>query len=286
MELVAAPRVRQQLHGLAGLHPVPGRAHRLGRADEPPVRLRPDAHPDPGGQLRAAAQLADRRRASAWSAATRARRWSARSTTPAPTATIRSTARVNSDRDGAFHQLDLRIDKRWVYQSWMLNVYLDIQNVYNRANPEGAAVQLQLPAVEAAAGAAAADHPGHPGRVLRPAMRNTRAIISQRVIRLVLTAVGSGGGDPGGSGGAGARPAAARAPPGLLPEHRALQRRQPHLGGRRVAGDLAQRRLHLAAGSDVDAVGWGWDCRSTPAPAWTARRTAASSGWVSRARWR
>jgi TonB family protein len=46
---------------------------------------------------------------------------------------------VNSDRNGAFHQLDFRLDKRWVYQSWMLNVYLDVQNAYNHANPEGLA---------------------------------------------------------------------------------------------------------------------------------------------------
>jgi TonB family protein len=41
---------------------------------------------------------------------------------------------VNSSRVNAFHQLDIRIDKRWVYESWMLNAYLDIQNVYNQAN--------------------------------------------------------------------------------------------------------------------------------------------------------
>jgi TonB family protein len=46
---------------------------------------------------------------------------------------------VNSARNGPFHQLDLRVDKRWVYQGWMLSVYLDMQNVYNRANPEGIA---------------------------------------------------------------------------------------------------------------------------------------------------
>jgi TonB family protein len=46
---------------------------------------------------------------------------------------------TNSARNGAFHQLDLRIDKRWIYQSWMLGAYLDIQNIYNHANPEGAA---------------------------------------------------------------------------------------------------------------------------------------------------
>jgi TonB family protein len=45
--------------------------------------------------------------------------------------------KVNSARIEAFHQLDVRVDKRWVYQSWMLDVYLDVQNIYNRANPEG-----------------------------------------------------------------------------------------------------------------------------------------------------
>jgi TonB family protein len=44
---------------------------------------------------------------------------------------------VNTARNGAFHQLDLRIDKRWIYKGWMLNLYLDVQNVYNRQNPEG-----------------------------------------------------------------------------------------------------------------------------------------------------
>jgi hypothetical protein len=44
---------------------------------------------------------------------------------------------TNSARNGAFHQLDLRVDKRWIYQSWILGAYLDIQNVYNHTNPEG-----------------------------------------------------------------------------------------------------------------------------------------------------
>jgi TonB family protein len=44
---------------------------------------------------------------------------------------------VNTARIGTFHQLDLRIDKRWIYRDWILGIYLDIQNVYNRANPEG-----------------------------------------------------------------------------------------------------------------------------------------------------
>ena len=37
----------------------------------------------------------------------------------------------NTGRDRAFQQLDLRIDKRWIYRSWIFNAYLDIQNLYN-----------------------------------------------------------------------------------------------------------------------------------------------------------
>jgi TonB family protein len=44
---------------------------------------------------------------------------------------------TNSDRIAAFHQLDIRLDKKWVFNEWMFNLYLDVQNVYNRANPEG-----------------------------------------------------------------------------------------------------------------------------------------------------
>ena len=41
-----------------------------------------------------------------------------------------------SARLPAFHQLDLRVDKSWIYDTWILNLYMDIQNVYNRANTE------------------------------------------------------------------------------------------------------------------------------------------------------
>jgi hypothetical protein len=30
-----------------------------------------------------------------------------------------------------FHQMDMRVDKRWQFQDWRLSTYLDIQNVYN-----------------------------------------------------------------------------------------------------------------------------------------------------------
>ncbi|MDI1479218.1 TonB family protein [Polyangium sp. y55x31] len=36
-----------------------------------------------------------------------------------------------------FHQLDVRFDKTWTFDSWKLSAYIDIQNVYNHQNPEG-----------------------------------------------------------------------------------------------------------------------------------------------------
>lgn len=44
---------------------------------------------------------------------------------------------ANSGRQPMFHQLDLRIDKAFTFEKWKLTAYLDLQNVYNRRNPEG-----------------------------------------------------------------------------------------------------------------------------------------------------
>lgn len=38
---------------------------------------------------------------------------------------------LNSQRISAFHQLDLRIDKKYYFAKWSLDVYFDIQNAYN-----------------------------------------------------------------------------------------------------------------------------------------------------------
>jgi TonB family protein len=35
-----------------------------------------------------------------------------------------------------FHQLDVRVDKRWVFDAFTLGVYLDVINAYNRINPD------------------------------------------------------------------------------------------------------------------------------------------------------
>ena len=50
---------------------------------------------------------------------------------------IRVAGPPNSDRNRLFHQLDVRVDKRWIFDRWTLNAYLDLQNAYNRMNPEG-----------------------------------------------------------------------------------------------------------------------------------------------------
>ena len=44
--------------------------------------------------------------------------------------------KTNSARVRTFHQLDLRVDKRFVWRKVELNVYADVQNVYNHQNPE------------------------------------------------------------------------------------------------------------------------------------------------------
>ncbi|MEE2755448.1 MAG: TonB family protein [Myxococcota bacterium] len=41
---------------------------------------------------------------------------------------------TNSERFDDFHQLDLRIDREWTFDTWRLTAYLDVRNVYNRAN--------------------------------------------------------------------------------------------------------------------------------------------------------
>jgi TonB family protein len=46
-------------------------------------------------------------------------------------------AAPNSERLPLFHQLDIRVDKRWKFKSWQLSAYVDLQNVYNYGNAEG-----------------------------------------------------------------------------------------------------------------------------------------------------
>jgi TonB family protein len=47
--------------------------------------------------------------------------------------------RVNSARQPPFLQLDVRLDKQWVFDRCLLDAYVDLQNATNHTNPEGIA---------------------------------------------------------------------------------------------------------------------------------------------------
>jgi hypothetical protein len=42
--------------------------------------------------------------------------------------------KINELRYPAYHRLDIRCEKRFIFKKWSLDVYLDVQNVYNRKN--------------------------------------------------------------------------------------------------------------------------------------------------------
>ncbi len=80
-----------------------------------------------------------------WDVSTRFRLVSGNPTTPVIGATYNAdtndyvpiSGERNSARDPLFHQLDIRVDKKFVFKNWLLGAYLDIQNVYNSRNPQG-----------------------------------------------------------------------------------------------------------------------------------------------------
>jgi len=43
---------------------------------------------------------------------------------------------AQNERMPPFHQLDIRVDKRWKFPGWTLGAYLDLINAYNRVNPD------------------------------------------------------------------------------------------------------------------------------------------------------
>ncbi len=49
---------------------------------------------------------------------------------------VPTRGRYFSERVGSFSQLDLRLDKKWIYDRWILTFYIDIQNVLNHSNSE------------------------------------------------------------------------------------------------------------------------------------------------------
>ncbi|MBN30861.1 MAG: ferric aerobactin receptor [Crocinitomicaceae bacterium] len=43
---------------------------------------------------------------------------------------------LNTERNGAFHQLDIRIDKKWFFERWSLDVFIEVQNATGAAVPQ------------------------------------------------------------------------------------------------------------------------------------------------------
>ena len=46
------------------------------------------------------------------------------------------TGEANSTQQPLFHQVDVRVEKTWAFQTWDLSLYLDVQNIENAKNAE------------------------------------------------------------------------------------------------------------------------------------------------------
>ncbi|HEY3494722.1 MAG TPA: TonB family protein [Polyangiaceae bacterium] len=54
------------------------------------------------------------------------------------------SGKQNSERLSTFHQLDVRVDKRWVFSSWTLGIYLDLINAYNNISEDAPAYSFDF----------------------------------------------------------------------------------------------------------------------------------------------
>lgn len=67
-----------------------------------------------------------------WEISTKFRFATGRPYTPIGVGGAQTAALYNSARVHANHGLDVRVDRRWLFESWTLITYIDIQNIYNR----------------------------------------------------------------------------------------------------------------------------------------------------------
>ena len=51
-------------------------------------------------------------------------------------AIIKDYSSVGQNRLDAYNQVDIRVDKKWSYTSWSLDVFFEVQNILGNANPE------------------------------------------------------------------------------------------------------------------------------------------------------
>jgi len=49
---------------------------------------------------------------------------------------------LNTQRNGAFHQVDLRLDRKWFFDTWSLDVFMDVQNLTGAAPPQPAQLDV------------------------------------------------------------------------------------------------------------------------------------------------
>ena len=71
-------------------------------------------------------------------------------------------ANLNGLRNDAFSQLDMRIDKKWFYENWSLDVFLDIQNLFSQVPDSPPALDVVR---DAGTGIPVPD-PSEPGRYI------------------------------------------------------------------------------------------------------------------------
>jgi len=67
-----------------------------------------------------------------WEFSTKFRFATGRPYTPYNSDGSQTGTNYNSSRLGVNHSLDVRVDRRWMFSSWTLITYIDIQNIYNR----------------------------------------------------------------------------------------------------------------------------------------------------------
>jgi hypothetical protein len=67
-----------------------------------------------------------------WEISTKFRLATGRPYTPYNPDGSQTSANYNGSRLGVNHSLDVRADRRWMFSSWTLITYVDIQNIYNR----------------------------------------------------------------------------------------------------------------------------------------------------------
>jgi hypothetical protein len=49
---------------------------------------------------------------------------------------------LNTERNGAFHQVDLRLDRKWFFDQWSLDVFMDVQNLTGAVPPQRAQLDV------------------------------------------------------------------------------------------------------------------------------------------------